>query len=115
MDKEIKVVFLPMAKEVYDLFLYSIDKSKFSRMMLKSINKKVSILKKDKEIGDSISKKLIPKEYKLKYNVNNLFRVELPGYWRMLYTVKGEELQIISFIVDILDHKKYSKKFGYKK
>ena len=44
------------------------------------------------------------------------FRVELPGFWRMLYTLTdGEsEIEIIAFVLDIIDHKKYNKKFRYK-
>jgi len=33
----------------------------------------------------------------------------------MLYTIKGNDVQIICFILDILDHNDYDKKFGYKK
>jgi len=52
-----------------------------------------------------------------KYGVKNLFRVELPHYWRMLYTLtNGEsEIEIIAFVLDIIDHKEYNKKFRYKK
>jgi hypothetical protein len=43
--------------------------------------------------------------------------VELPGFWRMLYTLtNGErEVEIIAFVLDVIDHKAYDKKFGYKK
>ena len=61
--------------------------------------------------GNSIEKKKIPPEY----GVQNLWRVELTGYWRMLYTIKGNQIEVICFVLDILDHKKYDKKFGYKK
>jgi len=35
----------------------------------------------------------------------------------MLYTLKdGEsEIEIIAFVLDIIDHNEYDKKFGYKK
>jgi len=49
--------------------------------------------------------------------VANLFRVELPKFWRMLYTLTNgnSEIEIIAFILDVIDHKEYGKKFGYKK
>ncbi len=48
--------------------------------------------------------------------VTNLFRVELPNFWRMLYTLTAEgDVEIIAFILDIIDHKTYDKKFGYRK
>ena len=63
-----------------------------------------------------MAKKLIPNEYKMKYGVNNLFRVELPNYWRMLYTmVEGEsQIEIVAFVLDMIDHPTYDKKFGYR-
>ena len=61
-------------------------------------------------------KKLIPKEYVLKYGVTNLFRIELSGFWRMLYTLTNDETEvvIVAFVLDIINHKEYDKKFGYK-
>ena len=58
-----------------------------------------------------IAKRLIPKEY----GVKNLFRVELPNFWRMIYALRTEEnqIEIIAFVLDIFDHKKYNKRFGY--
>ena len=65
-------------------------------------------------MGDSIAKVLIPKEYRQKYLVKSLYRVELPNYWRMLYTISDEELKVIAFIIDVVDHKGYNRRFGYK-
>jgi len=33
----------------------------------------------------------------------------------MVYTIRGSNVEIISLILDIMDHKDYDKKFGYKK
>ncbi|MFH1664357.1 MAG: hypothetical protein ABH986_06175 [archaeon] len=46
-----------------------------------------------------------------------LFRVELPSYWRMLYSLTDGEtkIEIIAFVLDLIDHPTYNKKFGYKK
>jgi len=33
----------------------------------------------------------------------------------MLYTIKGDRIEIVCFLLDILDHPSYDKKFGYKK
>ena len=43
--------------------------------------------------------------------------MELLDYWRMLYTLADGEtrIEIIAFILDVIDHKGYDKKFGYKK
>ena len=79
--------------------------------LLRSIRQKVELVKANPFYGDNIEKKKIPKEY----NVQNLWRVELTNYWRMLYTIKGDQVEIVCFVIDLLDHKKYNKKFGYKK
>ena len=83
--------------------------------LLKSIKQKSEFLKANPFYGNNIPKKLIPQEYILKYNAKNLWRVELTNYWRMLYTIKGDQIEIVCFVLDIIDHKKYNKKFGYKK
>ena len=59
----------------------------------------------------------IPNSYIEKYGVKNLFRVELPNYWRLIYTLtEGEtQIEIVAFVLDIFDHKDYNKRFGYKK
>lgn len=45
-----------------------------------------------------------------------MFRVELPNFWRMLYTLaEGEtKIEVIAFVLDIINHPIYDKKFGYK-
>ena len=79
--------------------------------LLKSIKQKTEFVKANPFYGDNVPKKLIPKEYR----VGNLWRVELTGYWRMLYTIKGDQIEVICFVLDILSHDDYNKKFGYRK
>lgn len=83
--------------------------------LLRSIKQKIDFIKVNPFYGDNIQKHLIPKEYLIKYQVSNLFRVELSNFWRMIYTVKGNQAEIINFILDIIDHPTYDKKFGYRK
>ena len=79
--------------------------------LLRSIKQKIDFIKANPFYGDNIKKRQIP----LCYDKQNLWTVELTGYWRMLYTIKGDEVQIICFILDILDHNNYDIKFGYRK
>ena len=115
--KIIRVIFSPEAEEVYNYLNEKAPTSKTEKTILNSLNKKIKLIKNNLSYGIPITKKLIPIEYRKKYGVTNLFRVELPNFWRMLYTVtEGEtEIEIIAFVLDIIDHKKYNKKFGYKK
>jgi hypothetical protein len=57
-----------------------------------------------------MSKKIIDK-----YGTDKIFRIELVGYWRLLYTVVGDEAHIIAFILEYMDHPAYDKLFGYRK
>ena len=114
--KQIKVILSPEAEEVYNYLNIKSETSKIEKSILNAIHKKKDLIKQNIHYGDPIAKRLIPDEYKTKYDVTNLFRVELPSYWRMLYTLTDGEtkIEIIAFILDITNHKKYDKKFGYK-
>ena len=79
--------------------------------LLKSIRQKVELIKENPMYGDNIPKKLIPKTL----DVSNLFRTELTGRWRMLYSLEGNQVEIVAFILYIVDHPTYDKLFGYKK
>jgi len=115
--KIIKVIFSPEAEEVYNYLNEHATTSKTEKTILNSLNKKIKLIKNNLSYGNIIPKKLIPSEYIKRYGLSNLFRVELPNFWRMLYTVtEGEtEIEIIAFVLDVIDHKKYNKKFGYRK
>lgn len=54
--------------------------------LLKSIRQKIDFVKVNPFYGYPVAKNLIPSEYKEEYAAINLFRVELSGFWRMLYT-----------------------------
>jgi len=114
--KTIRVILSPEAEEVYKYLNKEAPDSKRERTILNVVNKKVELIKQNQHYGEPIAKKLIPREYKDNYGVTNLFWVELPNFWRMIYTLtEGDsEIEIISFVLDIFDHKNYNKKFGYK-
>lgn len=112
--KIVKVILSPEAREVYNYLNAHID-SKQEKMILKSFHQKVDLIKLNPHYGDPVAKALIPKEYQAKYGVNNLFRIELPNFWRMLYTLTGNsEIEIVAFVLEIIDHPTYNKRFGYK-
>ncbi|MCK4367727.1 MAG: hypothetical protein KAW84_07270 [Thermoplasmata archaeon] len=62
-------------------------------------------------LGDRIQKRLFPKRYR---NLPNLFRLELPGGWRALYTVASSPTHGIQVrIVWIGSHSEYDRLLGY--
>jgi len=86
---------------------------KESKSILKSVERIKGILKENPQFGDPVAKKLIPKLFRDR-GIQNLYRVELSNYWRMLYTLEGNEIEIFLFVLNIVDHKDYNKLFGYK-
>ena len=115
--KYIRVIFSKEAKEVYDYLNARAKLSKKERTLLKAINYKIDLIKNNSHYGNPIAKNIIPEEYKDKYGIINLFRIELPDYWRMLYSLTDGDsiVEIIAFVLDIVDHSDYDKKFGYRK
>ena len=113
--KEVKIILSPEAEEVYKKLNSEAESNKQSRMILKAVNNKIDLIKANIHYGNPVAKNLIPEEYKLKFGTTNLFRVELPAFWRMLYTLtNNEEVEIVAFVLDIIDHPTYDDKFGYK-
>jgi len=115
--KYIRVILTPEAADAYHYFMSKAPDSKQEEVILNVFLQKVELLKENVHYGQPIAKKLIPAEYKAKYGITNLFKVELPNFWRMLYalTSGSSGIEIIVLVLDIIDHKKYDKKFGYKK
>ncbi|OIO26591.1 hypothetical protein COX85_00695 [Candidatus Micrarchaeota archaeon CG_4_10_14_0_2_um_filter_55_9] len=112
--KQVKVVLSPEAEEVYKYLNEKAATSKIERSILNAVNKKKELIKANVHYGEAIAKSKIPMEYVQKYGVNNLFWVALLNFWRMFYTLTANgEIEIIAFVLDIMDHHKYDKKFGY--
>lgn len=63
--------------------------------------------------GTRIRKKLIPRRYIKKYGVENLWKYDLPNGWRLIYSIAGNEIKVLSIILEWMDHKDYEKRFGY--
>lgn len=115
--KPVRVILSPEAEEVYDYLNREAPNSKIERSILSAVNKKSELIKANIHYGNPIEKGKIPREYKQKYGITNLFRVELPAGWRMLYALTNDEsrITIIAFVLDIINHPDYDNKFKYKK
>jgi Txe/YoeB family toxin of Txe-Axe toxin-antitoxin module len=80
-----------------------------------SINKAIENLKENIFCGEPIKKELIPKEYRKKYKINNLWWYPLSNGWRLVYSVvTPNNIEILAVIIEYFDHKNYNRKFGYK-
>ena len=60
-----------------------------------------------------MKKKQIPRYYIKKYQVKTLFRVELPHSWRLIYAMTTENYERRVLLLEVFDHKKYNRRFGY--
>ena len=115
--RPVRLLLTGQAKEEYALLREVVEAQRKKGIanseeiqLLKSIDNKVELLKSNPVYGQSVPKKLIPNTL----DVDNLFLVELTGYWRMLYTLKTNQIEVVSFVLYIVDHKAYDKIFGYK-
>ena len=86
----------------------------FHQTLLRSINRIKELLKENPFAGEQIKKTQIPKKYILNYDIDNSWRIELANRWRLIYTITGNQVEIITFIMDIFNHRDYDKIFGYK-
>jgi len=118
--KPTKVIITGEAKEEFDDLNKVVGeeiskgiRSSDHQTLLNSIKRKIELLKANPEYGIHIPKNRIPKEYVRDYDVNNLWKINLSGAWRMIYTIRGSEVEIISLILDIMNHRDYEKKFKY--
>ncbi len=111
MKKEIKVAFAnSKIKKSFD----ELKKGKFHEEQLyKFIIRSLDDLKQNPFCGTKIPKKIWPKEYKSKYKIDNLWKYNLPDAWRLIYTLRSNELEIVSMVLEWFDHKSYNRKFNY--
>ena len=80
----------------------------------KQIKRAVGDLKINAFSGIQIPKKLIPEVYIKKYQVNNLWKYDLPDGWRLVYSIMPEnKIEILSVILEWFDHKEYEQRFHY--
>ena len=71
-------------------------------------------LQEDAFCGIQIPKNLIPKEYSERYgSITNLWKYNLPDAWRLIYTIKNDKINVLSILLEWMDHKNYERRLGY--
>jgi mRNA-degrading endonuclease RelE of RelBE toxin-antitoxin system len=117
MKKPVKIILEENAKESFNKLNKNVAeqikkgiKTSFEIQLLKSIKDKFEILRTNPFYGNQIKKRSIPKKIK----ESNIWRIELSNFWRMIYTLQGDEIRVTCFVLEIFNHKKYNKLFGYK-
>jgi|SRR3989344_2753497 len=79
----------------------------------KHIKQALDNLKGNAFSGIQIPKRLIPPIYISKYEISNLWKYDLPQGWRLLYAIGKEGVEVISIILEWMDHKTYERRFKY--
>lgn len=120
--KEIKIILSEEAAEEYNELNRVVGEelqrgitSSVNQSVFRSIERVKGWLKDNPFKGEQVQKSQIPRYYNDKYEITNLWRIELSDYWRLMYTIQSSEVEIIDFILNIVDHKKYDAIFGYRK
>ena len=120
-NKEVIVKLSEEANEVYEELNKIVGEEKkkgiessFHQSLLRSIKRVKELLKENPFAGDQIPKRQIPKKYFLKYDIDNVWRIELTNRWRLVYSITGNQIEIITFVMDIFNHRNYNRVFGYK-
>jgi len=86
-----------------------------AKYLLKITEKGITKLAQNVTYGKKVPKKLWPDVYVQKYGINNLWKLNLDGFWRMTYTVTGGKAELIGIVLEVMNHHDYSKRFGYRK
>lgn len=84
------------------------------KRLFKYINRaREDLLQNPLKAGTRVKEELIPKDYIKKYGIRALWKYDLPDAWRLLYTIVGNEVKIVSIILEWMTHKQYERRFNY--
>lgn len=107
MNQPSKVIF--MNDELENAFNSLSDKDPIKKALINAIRN----IKEDYRAGEYIPKSKVPIAYLNKYKIDNIRVYDLPSAWRLMYTITGNsEIEIISILLDWMDHKDYERLFG---
>lgn len=89
------------------------DSKTEDKEVYKQLRRAFEDLQENAFCGIQIPKKQIPKDYIRKYQIDNLWKYNLPNAWRLIYSVAADKVVVISIVIEWMDHKKYEKRFKY--
>ena len=84
-------------------------------LLWNGIQRAFDLIKDNPFYGENARKDQIPGYYLKKYHAANIFIIDLPLFWRMVYTLESDKVEIVAFVLDIFSHKDYDKRFGFRK
>ena len=97
LSEEANEVFEELNKIVVEEKQRGVESS-FHQTLLRSILRVRDLLKQNPFAGDQVPKRQIPNKYSDKYDAENVWRIELADRWRLVYTITGSQVEIITFV-----------------
>ena len=111
-DSRIKRIGFATARLKEDLL--ALDSGQFEEKQLAAyIRQATEELLLNPRAGVKLPERLWPKEIKRRYDIDNLFKYDLPGGWRLIYTLRGTAIEVLIVLLEWYKHKDYEKRFGY--
>lgn len=111
MQKNIKISFGS------DKLEKEFDKLKYGRSDEKElfflITRAFNDIERDLNSCVKIQKRLWPKFYKQKYRINNLWKYDIPNGWRLIFSLKDNEIIVYAVVLEWFSHKEYEKRCKY--
>ncbi|MDI6737684.1 MAG: hypothetical protein QME12_04180 [Nanoarchaeota archaeon] len=98
-----------LCNDIYELEKGNAEK----RELFKAIQKALDAIENNAFCGIQIPKRQIPHEYMKKYDPENLWKINLYGGWRLIYTITTHDILVVGLVLEYLDHKQYEKRFNY--
>jgi hypothetical protein len=109
-----KQIFVTFAESKTEEEYEILKEGKFQdRQLYRFIERAQQDLKSGRNCGIKMPKKLWPKAYVQKYKITNLWKYDLPNSWRLIYTIKVNDVMILNIILEWFSHKDYEKRFRY--
>lgn len=92
-------------------FISNLDRESYLDKIITKAREKLS---EDMFSGESVPKRQIPKHYIQKYELNNLYVIDLDSSRRLSYTLVFNGSGVCCVLLEVfLSHKEYEKRFGY--
>ena len=103
-------------RQVYEEYEKLKDGTFEEKELYRLLTETFRALEKNPLLGVRVPSAIWPGFYTKKYGITNLRKYDLTRAWRLVYTLDGNEIEVVSIILEWFDsHKKYEKRFGYKK
>ena len=109
-----KSVYVTFAEKKLEEEFELLKEGKYEdKLLYKFIERVIKEVKNNSAFGIKIPKRIWPQVYVQKYSITNLWKYDMPNGWRLLYTIKENDVMIVDVILEWMTHKEYERRFKY--